>query len=77
MAASDASVLESLKAARDTVIAQIASGAAVVEYEIRGRRVRRDSPVAALRELESLIQTYSAKSRGSRFRVAKLGPAKS
>ncbi len=78
MAASDASHLEALKTARDAITLGLASGASVVEYEIRGRRVRREPSASLLRDIEELIQLYESKTRvnRSRFKVVKLGPAK-
>ncbi len=59
MADSDATVLENLKTARDLVIDLIAAGdERVIEYEIRGRRVRRQATAANLKSLQELIGIY-------------------
>jgi hypothetical protein len=48
-------LLVDLIAIRDALIVEIASGAAVVEYEIRGRRVRRSDPIEALKQINKMI----------------------
>jgi hypothetical protein len=75
MANSDAQVVEAIKTARDSVIAQIASGAILVEYEIRGRRVRNADPTESLTRLQGLLDIYERRAtRGSSspFKLASL-----
>ena len=55
---SDATVLAAYQTARDAVATAIASGIQVVEYEINGRRVRREASWQVLKELELLIDKY-------------------
>lgn len=75
MAQSDSAVVESIKTARDAIIAAIADGQTVVQYTIRGRSKTTTDPSATLLKLEELLQTYEGKAlRGtvSPFRLAAL-----
>jgi hypothetical protein len=75
LALSDADHLEALKTARDSIVAQMASGRLTIDYMIRGRRHTTRAPDEALRVIEEQIERYEAKaSRGSRkvFRLASL-----
>lgn len=79
MALSDAAILEELKTARDAIVSAIADGSATVEYEIRGRRVRREASSTVLRQLEESIKIYETKTSlatRSRFRLGTLARAK-
>lgn len=50
--------LEQVKLARDKIWAALAAGEYVVEYEIRGRTVRRSDLDKALKEIRAEIQLY-------------------
>ena len=71
MSNSDAVNLEALKLARDTVLADIASGASYVSYEIGNRKFEREPPSKVLKELDALIALYTSrtvvKNRAVRF----------
>ena len=75
MAASDASFLESLKTARDAIVAAIAAGRLTVSYSIRGRMHQTEASTEALERLDKLIEKYEAKTArasSSPYRLASL-----
>jgi len=73
MSLSDAELLEQLKTARDRIVAALAVGDQIVEWEVRGLRQRRKPSVELLDQIEKLIARYESKS-GSDRRAAVARP---
>jgi len=79
MSSSAQSFLTAAETAYQAVVDQMSAGKLTVEYEIRGRRVRKSDPVMALRLLREEITHWSrvvARSSRSPFRLAKLSSPK-
>ena len=72
---STATLLTQLETARTSIITALAAGETVVEYEINGRRVRRESKrdlMETLSLLETMISQYQARINGRNRNYAKL-----
>lgn len=75
MANSDAAYLEALKTARDSVVAQIASGNLTVSYSVNGKSVTKEAPTVALETLGreiARVEALANRKASTPFRLAKL-----
>jgi hypothetical protein len=61
----DSEILEQYKVARDAIVAAIAAGRDVIEYQVMSQRRKSADPVAELRLIEQQIVYYERRVAGA------------